>query len=90
MELQYQMSILSVCFMMLQFAEYNLLVRVRVCQVQNGQTRRKKVWQPQAFQAGFLTFKLNLIFNSVIILLESSAASASSNGKWYVSGKMKE
>ena len=51
--------------MMLQFAEYeyNLLVRVRVCQVQNGQTRRKK---PQAFQAG-LTFKLNLIFNSVII-----------------------
>ena len=75
--------------MMLKFAEYNLLVRVRVCQVQNGQTRRKKVWQPQAFQAG-LTFKLNLIFNSVIILLESSAASASSNGKWYVSGKMKE
>ena len=51
--------------MMLQFAKYNLLVRV--CQVQNGQTRRKKVWQPQAFQAG-LTFKLNLIFkNSVII-----------------------
>ena len=74
--------------MMLKFAEYNLLVRVRVCQVQNGQTRRKKVWQPQAFQAG-LTFKLK-IFNSVIILLESSAASASSNGKWYVSGKMKE